>query len=341
MPRNQHKKRNESDSDDRHDLKKCYEQPCAAIICCPRDKRESFESDSSDQSCPDFSDLCEDKPKICCEKKDLCKDKKNKKDNKLDDLKDKKDQKDESSSSDSDDESSKPIRKQKGKGCQGCGQGCNGCSQCKACGCKECFDFGRETVVSALGGSQSSSECANFEGIDEDRKRICCDLKNPCKKHEKKREKKSPCDNKALESSSESEKKEVIKGESSSSSSSKGKKFIVSFASKEGHPWAEYNAGSDSIHINGKNGPVLHLYRGSTYFFCVEQEIKDNEETKHAFVLTNSPVGGANSRIIQDGFAPVSKGCVCFKVGKNTPRYFFYQDSKNEFEGGLVIVHDK
>jgi YHS domain-containing protein len=99
--------------------------------------------------------------------------------------------------------------------------------------------------------------------------------------------------------------------------------------------------GDLSVHINGKNGPVLHLYRGCTYFFCVEQEIPEGQDPKHAFILTNSPAGGPDSRLIPGGFAPVSKGCVCFKVDKCTPRYFFYQESKNAFAGGLVIVHDK
>ena len=96
------------------------------------------------------------------------------------------------------------------------------------------------------------------------------------------------------------------------------------------------NDGDDSIHVNGKNGPVIHLYYQHTYFFCVEQD--DNSD--HTFILTNSPYGGSQAKMIYDGFEPISKGCVCFKVGKCTLRYFFYQCTKHACEGGLVIVHD-
>jgi hypothetical protein len=151
--------------------------------------------------------------------------------------------------------------------------------------------------------------------------------------------------NKMLEESDkkrweESDKKRWESSYESASSSTKGKKFVITFGSKEGHPWADYNIGDKSIHINGKNGPVLHLYRGYNYFFCIDQNIRDGEDPINSFVLTNSPIGGLDSKVIINGFAPVSKGCVAFKVDKYTPRYFFYQDSKSEFQGGLVIVHD-
>lgn len=353
MPRTHYNKRNDSDSDDRYAIKKSYNKQSANIICCPRDKRPKYDDSSSDASCPDFSELCEDKPKICCEPKKLCKDKV-RKDDKLEDLKDQSEF--DESEADSDDDFKEVT-------CRGCGdKRCNGCSRCQQCGCRDCSDYSRTSVVSSLDTSKSRSECPSFADLADDKKRKCCDLKNPCKKHRKDSDKKDS-DNKESDKKDsdkkdsdkkDSDKKESDKKDSykkysdkkdsdnkdSSASSSKGKKFIITFASKVGHPWAEYNKGSDSVHINGKNGPVLHLYRGSTYFFCVEQDVKEGEEAKHSFVLTTSPAGGPDSQVIPEGFAPVSKGCVCFKVGKNTPRYFFYQDSKHEFEGGLVIVHD-
>ena len=144
------------------------------------------------------------------------------------------------------------------------------------------------------------------------------------------------CDNKCETESTKKETESTKK-----SSSGKGKKFIVSFKEKDGHPWTDYNNKYESIHINGKNGPVLHLYRDSVYFFCVEQDLVEGEDAKHAFILTNSPIGGHNAKMIKGGFAPVSKGCVCFKVDEQTPRYFFYQDYKNESAGGTILVHDK
>lgn len=117
------------------------------------------------------------------------------------------------------------------------------------------------------------------------------------------------------------------------SSSSRDKQLIITFGNKEGHRWEKYNQGKSSIFINDKNGPVLHLYRGRTYLFCIE-------EGRNTFLLTDSPVGGPNSKPIPGGFAPISKGCVRLTVDKFTPRYFYYQSSLNMFEGGLIIVHD-
>lgn len=121
--------------------------------------------------------------------------------------------------------------------------------------------------------------------------------------------------------------------ESIRANSSRSRKFTITFGSKTNHQWAKYNQSNKSISINGRNGPVLHLYRGNTYYFCIE-------EGDDTFFLTDSPAGGFGSKPISGGFAPLSKGCVCFKVDKHTPRYFYYQSSINMFGGGLIIVHD-
>jgi hypothetical protein len=202
--------------------------------------------------------------------------------------------------------------------------------------------------LKSLGSSSSSSNsesCSNdssdlsgcrrkFDDLVKDEKR------KPCKPYESRT---STSESSSSKSHREPKKKACKKQRDSSASSGKGKKFIVTWGCKDGHQWSEYNDDKDSIHVNGKNGPVLHLYRGCTYFFCVEQPgiTEECPEANHCFVLTNSPVGGHSAKPIVGGFAPVSKGCVCFKVDKHTPRYFFYQCSKHEFEGGLVIVHDK
>jgi hypothetical protein len=302
----EHKKLNPSDSDNYFDTSVHNERdnnypstqcrPC--IVCPPCDYREKYESSEAESSCPDFSKLCEDNPKLCCERKKQHK--KNK------------------SSSDEESNEFKLYKYGKFSECNKCDRGCGSCNDCKSCQCKRCDDHSRSSVVNSLGNK--SGECPNFDDIAYDQKKKCRDLITPCKKdHEK-----DSC-----------QKKEI------STQSGKGKKFIISFKSKKGHPWSEYNKDNLSVHINGKNGPIIHLYRGCTYFFCVEQCGDENRDPEHAFVLTNSPAGGCDSRIIPEGFAPISKGCVCFKVTKYTPRYFFYQDSKNEFAGGLVIIHDE
>jgi hypothetical protein len=127
----------------------------------------------------------------------------------------------------------------------------------------------------------------------------------------------------------------------SSSGSSRGKKFLVSFGDKEGHPWSEYNQVNSSIYVNGKNGPVLHLYRGCNYFFVIDQKIVVGKKPEHSFVLTTSPVGGKDSLIVQGGFDATANGTVKFQVDDDTPRYLFYQDGNVGFKGGLVIVHDQ
>jgi hypothetical protein len=228
-------------------------------------------------------------------------------------------------------------------------------------------------VLSSLADSESKSECPRFDDLANDRKKKCFDIR---KKHSEPVYRTSPFTHKETitpkfpsraisnvqygfthslarkeqySSQSESaEKKESSQSESaekkessSASSSSKGKKFIVTFGPKTGHQWAEYQSGEKSIHINGKNGPVLHLYRGCSYFFCVEQTVPSGEDPEHSLILTNNPSGGAGSRMIPNSFSPVPRGCVCLKVDETTPRYFFYQDYKNPCAGGLVIVHDK
>jgi hypothetical protein len=125
----------------------------------------------------------------------------------------------------------------------------------------------------------------------------------------------------------------------SSGISDRGKKFTISFKSKTRHQWCEYNQGTQSIHINSKNGPVIHLYYNRIYFFCIEQD--SDQESEHTFFLTTSPYGGPNSKAIYSGFDPIAKGSVCFKPDHNTPRYFFYQCTKHACEGGLVIVHEQ
>lgn len=356
MSRNQHKKCNCGNADNHSEScssnDHCSRGQCsdqrACIICPPCDYREKFESSRSDSSCPDFFDLCEDKPKICCEKKDLCK--KGKKSEHSEYSSDSSESSESSKSSNHHHKKDHKKHHDNYRGCGGCDKRCNKCALCKACGCNECSDYSRNSVLSIFGTSESSSECPRFNKLAFDEKRKCCEVANLCKKphndkpcHDKpvKPVKPAPAPAPVKNNSVDTKESDLYSTKDSVSSSSKGKKFIISFKSKEGHPWAEYNESDSSVHINGKNGPVLHLYRSCTYFFCIEQELSEGADPQHTFVLTNSPAGGANSRIIPNGFVPVSKGCVCFKVDKSTPRYFFYQDSKHAFAGGLVIVHDK
>lgn len=303
MSHNQHKKRHFGDESDNHSDSNTSQSSCgcktkggcnqcrACIICPPCDYRETYETGSSEHSCPDFSDLCDDQSRHC-EKKE----KKQKKEKTATSC----DYSDSEDSEDCETECSSGDKLNEGgqRACSNCyGGGCHVCTG------RHCEDHSRTSVLEALSGSSSCDSCPDLKDL-------------PC---DQERE----CDKKCHD---DSDKKE---------SYGKAKKFVVSYGPKKGHPWAEYNQDCKSIHINGKNGPALHLYRGCTYFFCIESCGDD-----HCFVLTNKPDGGHGSKLIPGGFEPISKGCVCLKVDKCTPRYFFYQDAGHRFEGGLITVHD-
>lgn len=306
MPRNNHghgNNNNTSESDLCPTTDGCSQERRPCIVCPPKEYKEKYDSSSSDSSCPDFSELACDNPKICCEKKNNCK--KSKKHNKPCNLK----KSDDSSSSASNDDHWGKWGSPQAWGGGGCGAGisCGGCGNCKSCNFRKCPDYSVSSVISGLGGSETS-DCPDFDELACNEKKKCCNLQNPCKKHRPGR--------------------------------GKGKKFVVSFCNKSGHQWCDYNNGHDAIKINGKVGPVLHLYRGATYYFCVEQDVPPGAEARHMFLLTNSPSGGPNSRPIPGSFQPIGRGTVTFKVTNQTPKYFFYQCSRHSYEGGLVIVHD-
>lgn len=323
MSHNQHKKRylNESGNSSTDSSSRtgcgCGDKGCnqcrACIICPPCDYRETYETESSDHSCPDFSDLCDDESRHCL-----------KNDHKRHE---EKDNSDEYSDSDSESEPDHDKKKKKGCGCKGNGGCCQPCNRCEN-------DHSRNSVANSL-GSDTDGSCPDFSDLVCDQKRECIKVK---KEHHEKSEESDSSEDKPHKKPHKKDSSTSSTSSSTPSSSGRGKKFVVSYGSKEGHPWSEYNTEDSSIHINGKNGPVLHLYRDRTYFFCVEQK---NYNPDNRFVLTNKPDGGKGSKIITGGFEPVSKGCVSLKVDKFTPRYFFYQDANNSFKGGLVIVHDE
>lgn len=118
------------------------------------------------------------------------------------------------------------------------------------------------------------------------------------------------------------------------------KKFCVKFDDKKGHRFEEEITGNCTIHVNGKNAPILKVKRGYIYYFAVEQK-KSNGIYENLFVLTKSPVGYYNGQKpipLTGSFDPVGNGYVKYFVGKNTPKYFYYQSSINAFLGNLVIV---
>jgi len=115
----------------------------------------------------------------------------------------------------------------------------------------------------------------------------------------------------------------------------KVKKFNIKFSDKKHHPWEHYNTTDNSIYINNKNGPLVHLYRNFTYIFNVE-----SDDSSNSFVLTSSPVGGPDSLPINSSVPAISKGCFSLCIDNKIPRYLFYQSANYKYQGGIILVHD-
>lgn len=138
----------------------------------------------------------------------------------------------------------------------------------------------------------------------------------------------------------------------------KGRRFHVTLVPKEGHPWQHRNTGKYAFAVNGKKGAVLHMNRGSTYFFTVKQYDSANCEGGmtgrreiHPFYFTRDLVGGEggvwadSSTYIPakiPGFPdPIVEGTVKVEIDDCTPNYFFFQSAAGTAMGGLCIVHDQ
>lgn len=118
------------------------------------------------------------------------------------------------------------------------------------------------------------------------------------------------------------------------------KKFCVTFDHKKGHRFADEIEGDKTIHINGKNAPILKVKRGYMYYFVVDQK-QHHGQYDNLFVLTKSPVGlyeGHCPKPLNNSFDPVGSGCVKYFVNSKTPKYFYYQSTTHAFLGNLVIV---
>lgn len=135
----------------------CLFQRNPTIVCPPGDFHKRFESSSSESSCPDFADLCKEKPRRCGKKQD-------------------------SSSSHSDDESwdsdDESSKSSKASSCSGCDKRCTKCDQCNACKCRECSDYSLSSILSSLGPTESS--CPDFSDLVASKKRRPSKKSNHC-----------------------------------------------------------------------------------------------------------------------------------------------------------------
>lgn len=197
---------------------------------------------------------------------------------------------------------------------------CDNCSTCQknCCNPRKCRDYSASSVASDLSGNSSCS----FSHLASDSSESCYDSgesseEEENEKNEKNKKKKEPVKKVKLDN--------VIPSEI------KKKKFTIELSKKQGHPFQEYIEGTQALWVNGKPGPILHLYPQIEYYF----DIRCDE----TIILTMSPFGGEKAKTIPGGFES-SKGIVKFEVCKETPRFFFYQSTEEKGIGGLIIVHN-
>ena len=203
----------------------------------------------------------------------------------------------------------------------GCGDG--NCKGGKSCGTGRCPDVSDNSVLRSLQDSECSLPCELGD--------ICADKSRRCPPN--------PCDK--VDGSCNDEASRIAKG---SPKKPKTKKFNVTWGPKIGSEHADLNPGTRAIHVNGHVSPVLHLVRGSGYYFKVTQAPNADGSYADYFLFTTNPVGHMNSKEptpLPDSFASIANGEVAFRVTDKTPRYFWYQSSTGCFQGGLVIVRDQ
>jgi hypothetical protein len=118
------------------------------------------------------------------------------------------------------------------------------------------------------------------------------------------------------------------------------KKFNVSVGDKQGHKYSKLIDGKKSFYINGKNGPMVHLYRNNSYVFSLDPEILKNENYKFTFIENPMKVSGKPNMKINNVTESKDGSYLTLDVTKDTPRYFYYQCLNHNLIGGIVVVHD-
>ena len=126
----------------------------------------------------------------------------------------------------------------------------------------------------------------------------------------------------------------------------KGRKFVVTIVNKGGHPWEQrITSGNQCFAVDGVRGQTLHLNRGSTYVFTLNQQAVQGASL-HYFYLTTDPQGGKtngyNAPQLNSSTGPISSGSMVITVDNSYPPVFYYQSSNSASSmGGLCIVHDQ
>lgn len=132
----------------------------------------------------------------------------------------------------------------------------------------------------------------------------------------------------------------------------RGRVFNVSWVPKEGSRWEHRCVDSDKcIAINGKQTPILHLQRGNTYRFDIDQDRNEDGSYDNALYFTEDLLGGEAGLGTDDGIYEPPKiagtpdaqstGSMYLKIDDSFPSIFFYQGKNCRCQGCLCIVHSQ
>jgi len=128
-----------------------------------------------------------------------------------------------------------------------------------------------------------------------------------------------------------------------------GQIFEVGLASKCGHPWEHRILDSTRAWmVNGSLGKTIHVKRGNTYLFKVNQSADAKGIYQHHLYFTTDPIGGKRGEACDNGMhdacplalspSPIASGSVALKIHDTYPDTFYYQCRNHKAMGGLVVV---
>ena len=117
-----------------------------------------------------------------------------------------------------------------------------------------------------------------------------------------------------------------------------GTHIVLTVSKLNDHPWIkDARKAKPEIKqgyvVGGKfPGGTIILKRNKKFSISLESD------TERKVIFTKSPRGGASAEPLE-GFEPLTSGSsVTFQVCRDLPTTFFYQDTQDEFIGGVVFV---
>lgn len=74
--------------------------------------------------------------------------------------------------------------------------------------------------------------------------------------------------------------------------------------------------------------------------FNIDQVSNSKGLFDYEFYFTESPIGGEKTQSLL-GTKSVKNGPLMLDINSEIPDYFYYQDRKHKYMGGLVVVHSQ